>query len=135
MNVGLRGYLTRHNLATVNQDLGLYAEAEVQSRAILAERPDYEAAFAGLGEVYLAQERWPELEEVAIQLEATPNGGLPTLLLRGRAKWPARNSARGRDWQAAEKALQEVLALDPGHQEARHNLEVLSTRSKRDKVA
>jgi hypothetical protein len=31
----------------------------------------------------------------------------------------------GRDWATAERALREVLALDPGHAEARRNLEVL----------
>ena len=30
----------------------------------------------------------------------------------------------GRDWDAAEKALNEILALDPQNQEARHNLTV-----------
>jgi hypothetical protein len=31
----------------------------------------------------------------------------------------------GRDWEGAERALRDVLALDPGHAEARHNLDVL----------
>jgi tetratricopeptide (TPR) repeat protein len=164
MNVGLRGYLTRHNLATVNHDLGLHAEAEAQWRAILAERPDYEAAWLGLGEIYLSQQSWAELETVARNLETLPNGSLLALLLRGRSKLArkefedARNTfteaasrypgevrprqllshtylQEGRDRQAAEKALFAILELDPGHQEARHNLEVLHIRSRRDKGA
>jgi hypothetical protein len=31
----------------------------------------------------------------------------------------------GRDWPAAERALRDILALDPGHGEARRNLAVL----------
>jgi hypothetical protein len=31
----------------------------------------------------------------------------------------------GKDWLAAERALRDVLALDPEHQEAQRNLEVL----------
>ena len=31
----------------------------------------------------------------------------------------------GRDWLAAEKALRDVLAVDPGNAEAQRNLEVL----------
>jgi hypothetical protein len=34
----------------------------------------------------------------------------------------------GRDWHAAEQALRSVLALDPGHHEARRNLAVLVER-------
>jgi hypothetical protein len=34
----------------------------------------------------------------------------------------------GRDPQAAEKALHDVLALDPNHREARHNLAALQKR-------
>jgi tetratricopeptide (TPR) repeat protein len=31
----------------------------------------------------------------------------------------------GKDWSRAEKALRDVLALDPNHSEARRNLETL----------
>jgi hypothetical protein len=31
----------------------------------------------------------------------------------------------GRDWAAAERALRDVLALDPEHTEAQHNLRLL----------
>jgi len=37
----------------------------------------------------------------------------------------------GHDWAAAERVLCDVLALDPTHAEARHNLEVL-LRQRRD---
>jgi Tfp pilus assembly protein PilF len=40
----------------------------------------------------------------------------------------------GGDGAAAERALREVLALDPGHAEARRNLEVLLQRQGRHAV-
>jgi tetratricopeptide (TPR) repeat protein len=47
----------------------------------------------------------------------TPRVALSHILLR-----------EGRDWDALEKALRDVLALDPNHAEARHNLSVLRQR-------
>ena len=37
----------------------------------------------------------------------------------------------GRDWQASEQALREVLALAPDHKETQHNLAVLLRRQNR----
>jgi hypothetical protein len=34
----------------------------------------------------------------------------------------------GKNWLAVEQALRDILALDPGHAEARHNLQVLWAR-------
>jgi Flp pilus assembly protein TadD len=34
----------------------------------------------------------------------------------------------GRDWEAAERALREVLALEPNDGETRHNLNLLLRR-------
>jgi hypothetical protein len=31
----------------------------------------------------------------------------------------------GRDWEAAERALRDVLSIDPHHAETKHNLSVL----------
>ncbi|HMC90498.1 MAG TPA: glycosyltransferase, partial [Gemmataceae bacterium] len=62
--VGLRGYWTRNNLASLYWEQKRAAEAEAQWRAALAERPDFSPALFGLAEVFLAQARWPELEEV-----------------------------------------------------------------------
>ncbi len=58
---GLRGHLTRHNLAGVLRELGREAEAESQWRAALVERPDYEPAWRSLADLLLQQQRWPEL--------------------------------------------------------------------------
>ena len=37
----------------------------------------------------------------------------------------------GRDWQAAEKVLLDVLDLDPQNKDARHNLQVLRAQRAR----
>jgi tetratricopeptide (TPR) repeat protein len=153
LNVGIRGYLTRYNLATAYQDLGRFADAEAQWKAILQERPDFQTALFGLAGLYLLQKRWAVVEDLARQLESWPEGKLEAGLLRGRvvlaqeqfasaqaifaqlaAEFPTAVEPRvflsyaclqGKDWDAAEKALHAVLALDPGNQEARSNLVVL----------
>jgi hypothetical protein len=41
----------------------------------------------------------------------------------------------GRDWAAAERALRDVLDIDPNHAETRHNLTVLQRRLGRQVAA
>ncbi len=154
INTGIRGYLTRQNLAHAYQDLGKFTEAEYQWRKILEERPGYEPALLGLGELFLACKRWPDLEEAARLLEPFPGGKLKATLFRGRAMLARKDfdlarsvfskmSAEfpevlepkvflsyvylqeGKDWDAAEKSLTAILTLDPSHEEARRNLTVL----------
>ena len=157
--VGLNGYLTRHNLAVLYHQRGRLAEAEAQWRAALAERPDFNPALFGLAEVFLAQARWPELEEILARLD----GGVDAAVLRARVHlanqqyaacrllleeavaraphllWPRVVLSHallqeGRDHEAAEQTLHDILRLDPSHAEARHNLEVLR-RDKRQATA
>jgi GT2 family glycosyltransferase/predicted Zn-dependent protease len=155
--VGLRGFRTRQLVAEVYRAQERWVEAEVQWRAALGERPDFEPAWLGLSELYLRQERWSDLEYLQEKLEA---GGVASpklgwLRARGqvqRREWAlARRTLaavvaqdgealgprvllsqvllqEGRDWEAAERALRDVLALDPKHAETRHNLEVLLRR-------
>jgi len=154
VNTALRGHLTRHNLATVCRDLGELAEAERHWRQVVGENPEFTLAWRGLGEICLSQERWPELEQVCNDVEKITDGKLPAGLLRARRflkeqefnaargalgelieEFPTSIEARqlmshaylqeGRDLQAAEQALHDVLKLDPEHREARHNLAVL----------
>jgi tetratricopeptide (TPR) repeat protein len=144
----------RHHLAQIYQAQRRAAEAEMQWRAVLAERPDVVAAWLGLADLLLAQGRWPEVEALASRLEALPDGAAEAAVVRARACLarreyePARRLAEvaiaqapsavgprlvlaevlvqeGRDPAAAERALREVLALDPTHAEARHNLDRL----------
>jgi glycosyltransferase involved in cell wall biosynthesis len=148
---GLRGYKARHNLAVLYLEQGRDAEAEAEWRAALAARPDFAPAWQALGELYLRQKRWDELEAVAAKL------GAGAVLLRARGHLARREFAaaralleeaiaraptalaprvalshawlqEGHDPAAAERALRDVLALDPDHAEARHNLAVLLGR-------
>src|SRR5262249_24407335 len=52
-------------------------------------------------------------------IAARPRAVLPRLLLSYAYL------QEGKDWEGAERALHDVLALDPAHQEALHNLAVL----------
>jgi tetratricopeptide (TPR) repeat protein len=144
----------RHHLAQIYQVQRRTAEAEMQWRAVLAERPDVVAAWLGLAELLLAQGRWPELEALASRLETLPDGPAGAAVVRARACLarrefePARRLAEeaieqapsavgprlvlaeaqvqeGRDPAAAERALRAVLALDPANAPARHHLDLL----------
>jgi glycosyltransferase involved in cell wall biosynthesis/Flp pilus assembly protein TadD len=154
INVGIRGYITRQNLAMAYQELGRTDKAQTHWRQALQECPGYGPAWNGLGDSYLAQAQWADLEALGIHIECQPGGKLAAALLRGRAMLACREFAaaqatfarlteeyptevepqlllshaylqEGKDWDAAEKALLAVLALNPRHKEARHNLTVL----------
>lgn len=60
----------RHNLAQVLRKQERLADAEAQWQALLAETPAFTAAWLELGNLFLAQQRWQELEQVAERLEA-----------------------------------------------------------------
>jgi tetratricopeptide (TPR) repeat protein len=151
---GLRGYRARHQLAVVCCRLGETAEAEQFWQAALSERPSYLPARIGLGELYLSQHRWSELEEQAASLEKAPQGEPDALLLRGKMRMARREFAAARalleeglkrwpeclpllvtfshvllredrDHASAERLLLQILNLDPGHVQARQNLDVL----------
>jgi tetratricopeptide (TPR) repeat protein len=144
----------RHQLALTYRDQGRPAEAAAQWRALLAEEPGSPAAWAGLGGVYLVQQRWAQAEQVAERLGGLAGGELEGALLRARlrlarkdfvaarqgldeviARQPRLPAPRvllsyillqeGRDFDAAEHALRDLLAVDPGNAEAAHNLAVI----------
>jgi tetratricopeptide (TPR) repeat protein len=151
IDVGLRGHKARHNLAVVYREQGRAAEAEAQWRAAVAAAADFVPARVGLAELYLEQQRWADFDEAVARVEALPQGALDAGVLRARrhlagrefaqaqevlratiarhpgAVWPRVLFSRallqeGRDCDAAERALRDVLAVDPGHPEARRNL-------------
>ncbi len=144
----------RHNLALIYNDLRRPADAEAQWRAVLAEQPDFLPAWLGLGDLYVEQQRWTELDQITRHLEDGQQSAMEAGVLRARghlgrkefaaarqlleetiaqypqALWPRVILSHvllqeGRDWAAAEQALRDVLALDPNHREARHNLAIL----------
>jgi glycosyltransferase involved in cell wall biosynthesis/SAM-dependent methyltransferase len=154
VDAGLRGYKARHNLALVYRAGRRPAEAEAQWRAVLAEQPAYVPAALALGELSVAQGRTEDLDQILQHLDTLPQGLAAAAQLRAaqhnaRQEFAAARQVledaltrvprtpellllfcrvllrEGRDWAAAERALRELLALDPYHPEARNNLMVL----------
>jgi|GEM_PF-1011742 len=152
--VGLRGFLTRNNLALVYKKQGKWAEAEAQWRQAVQEEPGYLPALLGLEDVFTAQNNWPALESVARHMERLPQGDIEASVTRARGHLGRREFGRareiltqtiarapralrprvllsyvllqeGRDPLAAERALQDVLVLDPEHPDANQNLAAL----------
>jgi thioredoxin-like negative regulator of GroEL len=107
-----------------------------------------------LGELALAGQRWPEVDQLAGRLAGDAEAPMEAGVLRARAHLARREFAEARclleatiarhprevwprvilshvflqeshDGGAAERALLGVLELDPAHKEARHNLAVL----------
>ncbi len=151
---GLRGHQARNNLAVVLHKQGRSAEAEMQWRAALAERPGYPPSMLGLGELLLGQGRWTELEEHLTEWATRRPQDIAPPVLRARGYMARREfrAARdlleatierapkevwvwvilshcllqeGRDLASAEKVLRRVLQLDPGNGESRKNLALL----------
>ncbi|MCS6851795.1 MAG: glycosyltransferase [Gemmataceae bacterium] len=151
---GLRGHLARHNLAIVLRAQGRLAEAEAQWQQLIAEQPDYVPAWMGLTDLYLAHDRCAEMEELVARLRADPRRQVEAGLVEARLRLKGRDFAgaraalapvlaaaprllearivlshvlieEGRDWPAAVRALEDVLALDPTNAQAKHNLAVI----------
>ena len=151
VDTGLSGYKARHNLAVIYREKGRLAEAEEQWRAAVSEAPSYLPAWLGLGDLYISQARWANLDNVLLRLDARSEEavGLRARGLMGRkeyraarelleeaiARFPDRVYLRtllshallqeGRDWEAAEKAVRAVLALDSDNAGAKANLAAL----------
>jgi tetratricopeptide (TPR) repeat protein len=104
---GLRGYRARHLLALLWREMGRLADAENEARNALAERLDYTPAWLELGEVYLAQERWPELDEVVVRLEGDRQSWLEAAVLQ------ARGQLARKEFAAARGLLEAAIAKAP----------------------
>lgn len=153
VNTGLRGYLTRHNLAAAYLDTGKPDDALVHWQAALSEVPDYLPAQLGLAEVAYRREDWNELERVLQDL-ARQDNAVDVAVFRARVQLAQKEFAtaqallqqiilahptaiwprvilshvllqEGRDWAAAEQTLRSILELDPEHREAQQNLQIL----------
>ncbi|MGE3808008.1 MAG: tetratricopeptide repeat protein, partial [Gemmataceae bacterium] len=152
VDAGLVGHKTRHNLAVLYFEQGRHAEAEAQWQQCLQEQPHFLPALIGLGELALRQQRWDEVERIAVTLD--DGRPLEASVLRARAHLGRSEHAQarhlleeiiqqapsaipprrflsyallqeGKDPAAAENALRELLALEPNDPEATHNLQVL----------
>jgi tetratricopeptide (TPR) repeat protein len=157
---GMRGFKTRHLLACHYREQRQEGEAEVQWRAALAERANITPAWLALGELFVGQHRWADVEWGAKGLEEQAKAPVEAAMLRGQASLARKEFAaarglfegaiagapeapvpwvllshallqEGRDWAAAERALRKVLQLDPGNLEAHNNLAVLLRRQER----
>jgi glycosyltransferase involved in cell wall biosynthesis len=155
VDTGLRGHKARHNLAVIYRDSGRAAEAEAQWRSALVDEPGFVPAHLGLGELALGARDWVGVGRIAADLRGLGVvGEVEAEVLLARAeidrkefaaararletaidRFPAALSLRvtlthallkgGSDPAAAEAAIGEVLARDPGNAQARRNLEVL----------
>jgi glycosyltransferase involved in cell wall biosynthesis len=155
--VGLRGFRARQLIAEIQVSQHRWAEAEVQWRAALDERLDFEPAWMGLAELFLRLEKWAELDDLLERLDQEAIAPAKVGWLRARAQVQRKEFGlcrktmaevirldpqaigprvllshallqEGRDWQAAERALRDVLELDPDNKDASHNLQMLKRR-------
>jgi tetratricopeptide (TPR) repeat protein len=154
---GVRGFRTRHMLAGQYLERHRRSEAEVQWRMANEDRPKFLPAWLALGELYLKQDRWKALDQLTAGLERETGAILEAVILRARGHF-ARNEFRkaasalddvlprypdavgprmllshvllkeGRDWHGAERALRDVLRVEPESAEAKGNLELLLRR-------
>jgi tetratricopeptide (TPR) repeat protein len=88
---------------------GRPTEAVAQWHAALRERPAFMPAWLGLGDLYLRQGQWAELEGLSERLEtARPaRGPVLSVMLRARA-----HQAR-QEWAAARQEVDEALVQRP----------------------
>ena len=61
-DAGLRGYKARHHLAVIYEETGRAAKAEAHWRAAITENPQFTPGWLRLGELFLKQGRWADLE-------------------------------------------------------------------------
>src|SRR5260370_6572497 len=154
---GLRGYIGRTKLAGYLMEAGRRDEARAQYRQALAEQPRFLPALFGLGDLCVAEQDWAGLEKIIATLKAIPQAAAEAEVFRGRAHLARAEFAAARagleaaiqahplavsprlvlshallqedrDLAATHHALRAVLAMDPGHAEARQNLDVLLLR-------
>jgi glycosyltransferase involved in cell wall biosynthesis len=154
-----RGW-AHHQLALVARQAGQPALAEGHWKAAVAAQPGLAVAWLELAELYMAQQRWHDVEAIARQVEGPLGRPDDAAVLRSRVllfrkDYPAARALlqeavsrfpqslrprlalshvllfEGKDLGAAEQALRAVLALDPGNANARGNLETLLRRQGR----
>jgi tetratricopeptide (TPR) repeat protein len=104
---GLGGRQARHRLALLYRAQGRADEAEAQWQGALAEDRAFLPAWLGLGELYLAAGRWPELERVVHELGNGLQRAADAQLLHARALLVRR------EYDAARELLEDLIARDP----------------------
>ncbi|MBI3862380.1 MAG: glycosyltransferase [Planctomycetia bacterium] len=147
---GLAGFKTRHNLAIVYDDMGRLDKAEEQWRLIVSEVPNYRPAWRGLTEVLLNQGRTAALSELVNDARRRKDLAGEARLIVSRMREQAgdidsalreldaaETELNGDDEplrrrcrmlfervapEAAEGALERLVACDPDDAAAYHNL-------------
>jgi tetratricopeptide (TPR) repeat protein len=159
-DAAVRNYVAPHTLGLVYAAQGRVAEAEKQWQAVVAAYPVYKPSWEVLGELYLSQQRWADLDAVIHHFEATPALAAEGAILRSRQLLAQKEfaaartlleqqivqmpealaprfylthvlMAEGKDWPASERALREVLRIDPRQAQAWYNLTVVLRRQSR----
>jgi hypothetical protein len=121
---------------------------------VVVEQPEDPSAWSSLGKLWLRRQRWGEVEQAAAHLARLAGGALEPDVLRARvhlarhefeaghrlveeaitrhleAELPRvvlsyLHLQEGKDRAAAERALREVLRINPRNTEAENNLAVL----------
>jgi tetratricopeptide (TPR) repeat protein len=153
-DAALRRYVAPHTLGLVYAAQGRLEEAERQLQAVLAEYPFYKPSWDVLAELYLARQRWDDLNAVIGRFEGHAEWATDGAVLRARelfakkdfvsartilqqriARDPAAVAPRfylthmlmaeGKDWPGAVAALRELLRLDPHQAQGWYNLAVV----------
>jgi tetratricopeptide (TPR) repeat protein len=75
LDLGLRGFKTRHALAELYVEQQRWADAETEWRLAVAEHPGFGPAWLGLGQCCLALQQWDALEQVLVRLDAAGEDG------------------------------------------------------------
>src|SRR5437763_8515096 len=77
--------IARHNLAVLCREQGRDGEAESHWRGAVTDGSDYLPCWLGLGELYVRQGRWQELDDVLAWLDRDARAMAEARLLRERA--------------------------------------------------
>jgi glycosyltransferase involved in cell wall biosynthesis/tetratricopeptide (TPR) repeat protein len=149
VDAALRRWKARSLLADVHLAQGRHVEAEVEWRAVVRDEPGCVPALRGLGELYVNQGRWSEVDQIAAALDSVAPApatvlrikalrtrkdvtGAETMLNAALARFPTSVELRlllaqvklqeSSDHTAAAASFQSVLAIDPDNREALEGL-------------
>jgi tetratricopeptide (TPR) repeat protein len=157
VNTGVQRQLVQYQLAVLDREEGRFADAENHWRTILDDTASFHPARLGLAELYLQQERWPELETILAELG--PNAHLDAVMFRARMHLARKEFAPARhlledvlsqaphaitasvflshvllqsgDEDAADQLLRRIVGMDPRQADSWRNLIVLYRRQNR----
>jgi tetratricopeptide (TPR) repeat protein len=119
VDAGLRGYRAFHLLGELCRAQGRVAEAEHHWQAAVAERPDFAPVWVALGELWLREKRWGDVEKAAERLHACEASITDAIVLRVRGRLAAGDEA------AARQLLEDGLAANPNAGQLRQLLDQL----------